>query len=255
MHRRKSRNSTKKFTRMKENNNITGKAHWDRYWSLYQYDKIPKKVVFEKFMPMLTKGDNFIEIGGFPGAFAACFSRRGVRDVTILDFCINQDMVRNLEKTNGLPDGAIRCIESDFFAFSTDKKYDIVFSSGFIEHFEDTRDVILRHVDLLSDKGQLLIILPNFLGLNGSLQQRFDRENLDAHNLQSMEIPRLKGIMQTSGLRDVSVEYIGKPMLWLEPKPEHRNRRKWVKMLSYGIKLFPIKGKLLSPYIAIYARK
>lgn len=240
---------------MKENNNITDKEYWDSYWSNYRYDSIPQKVVFEKFMPKLTWGQHFIEIGGFPGVFAAYFYQRGIRDVTILDFHINKDIVRNFEKINGLPEGTIQCIDSDFFAFSSDKKYDVVFSSGFIEHFKDTRDVISRHVELLSEKGQLLILIPNFLGLNGILQQQFDRENLEAHNLQSMEIPRLKKIMQSFNLHDVSIDYLGKPMLWLEPKPEHRNRRKWVKILSYAIKLFPVKGKLLSPYIAIYARK
>ncbi|NLX65469.1 MAG: methyltransferase type 12, partial [Bacteroidales bacterium] len=110
-------------------------------------------------------------------------------------------------------------------------------------------------VELLSENGQLLILIPNFLGLNGALQRRFDRENLEAHNLQSMQISYLKEIMQPFNLHDISVDYLGKPMVWLEPKPEHQKRRKWVKMLSYAIKLFPIKGRLLSPYIAIYARK
>jgi len=240
---------------MKKNNHITDKEYWDNYWSNYRYNKIPKKVPFEKFMPMLVKGETFIEIGGFPGIFATCFYQRGIHNVTILDFYINKDIVRNFEKINQLPEGTIQCIESDFFVLSPDKKYDVVFSFGFIEHFEDTGDVIGRHVDLLSEKGQLLILIPNLLGLNGKLQQRFDRENLAAHNLQSMEISYLKEIMQKFGLRDVSIDYMGKPMLWLEPKPEHQKRRKWVKMLSYAVKLFPIKGKLLSPYIAIYARK
>jgi len=240
---------------MKENNNITDKEYWDNYWRNYRYDKIPQKVVFEKFMPKLTWGQHFIEIGGFPGIFAAYFYRRGIHDVTILDFHIDKEIVRNFEKINGLPEGTIQCIDSDFFTFSSDRKYDIVFSSGFIEHFEDTQDAIRRHVELLSENGQLLILIPNFLGLNGELQRRFDKENLEAHNLQSMEILHLKEIMHSFNLHDLSIEYIGKPMLWLEPKPENRNRRKWVKMLSYALKLFPVKGKLLSPYIAIYARK
>lgn len=240
---------------MKENNSITDKEYWDKYWKNYQYDKIPKKVVFERFMPKLTRGINFIEIGGFPGVNAAYFYRRGIRDVTILDFHINKEIVRNFEKINDLPEGTIQCIDNDFFAFSSEKKYDVVFSSGFIEHFEDTRDAIARHIDLLSEKGQLLIIIPNFLGLNGELQRRFDRENLDSHNLQSMKISYLKEIMQSFNLYDVSVGYLGKPMVWLEPKPENQKRRKWVKMLSYALKLFPVKGKLLSSYIAIYARK
>lgn len=236
-------------------NPITDKEWWDNYWSNYRFDAIPQKVVFEKFMPAMSMAKNFIEIGGFPGVFAAYFHRRGIREVTILDFHLNEAVVRRFEELNGLPPGTIHCIESDFFAFSTEKRYDAVFSYGFIEHFEDTRDVIRRHVELLSETGQLLIVLPNFLGLNGSLQRRFDRENLEAHNLKSMELPFLKGIMQSFALRELTVEYIGKPMLWLEPKPENLPRARWVRPLSYAVKLFPIKGKWLSPFISIYARK
>ncbi len=236
-------------------NNFTDKAHWDTYWENYRYDKIPKKVVFSSFVPLLAKGKSFIEIGGFPGVYAAYFYQQGVQDVTILDFHTNDDIVRKFEEINNLPRGVIQCIESDFFAFNPEKKYDVVFSSGFIEHFEDTEDVIQRHVELLSEEGQLLILIPNFLGLNGSIQRRFDKANLDSHNLESMEIPRLKEIMRLFDLRDVSVDYIGKPMIWLEPKPENEKKRKWVKLLSYAIKLFPLKGRLLSPYIAIYARR
>jgi 2-polyprenyl-3-methyl-5-hydroxy-6-metoxy-1,4-benzoquinol methylase len=240
---------------MNDQNKITDEAHWDKYWANYRYDEIPKKVVFEKFMPRLCKGHSFIEIGGFPGLFSAYFYHHGIRDVTLLDFHMQTDIVRQLEKNNQLPENSIKCIHADFFSFTPEKKYDVVFSSGFIEHFEDTRDVIRRHVDLMSEQGQLLILIPNFLGLNGKIQQRFDQENLEAHNLKSMEIPYLKEIMQSFSLHDLSVSYIGKPMLWLEPKPGTQGKRKWIKRLSYFVKLFPVKGRWLSPFIAIYARK
>lgn len=240
---------------MQEDNKITDKEYWDNYWSNYQYDNIPQKLVFEKYMPLLTKGRNFIEIGGFPGLFAAAFYQRGVKDISILDFYINIDIVKNFEKKNNLPEGTIKCVESDFFDFNTDEKYDVAFSYGFIEHFEDTKDVIDRHIQLLSENGQLLILIPNFLGLNGKVQSIFDKQNLEAHNLNAMDIEYLNDLMQSFSLSNFSVEYIGKPMLWLEPKPENRYIRKWVKLLSYIIKLFPVKGKLLSPFIAIYAKK
>jgi hypothetical protein len=44
-------------------------------------------------------------------------------------------------------------------------------------------------------------------------------------------------------------------MVWIEPKPENLKKRKWVKLLSYLVKLFPIKGKFLSPFVAIYAER
>ncbi len=235
--------------------NITDQSHWETYWKNYRFDEIPRKVVFEKFISKLVQGENFIEIGGFPGIFAAYFHNLGIGEVSILDFHMDESVVRGLEKQYGLPENTIRCIRADFTNFRTEKKYDIVFSSGFVEHFQDTRDVISRHVDLLSDKGQLLILLPNFLGLNGKLQQRFDKENLNAHNLKSMEISHLRKIMSSFDLRDVSVDYIGKPMLWLEPKPQNMKYRKTVKRASLFLKLFPIKGRFLSPFIAIYAKK
>ena len=240
---------------MQVHNNITDKAHWDRYWSEFRYDKIPGKVVFSRFMKPLSAGKSFIEIGGFPGLYAAYFYNNGIPDVTLLDFHMNRDVVRNFERINRLPPNSIQCIHSDFFDFSSEKKYDVVFSSGFIEHFEDTADVIRRHVELMSEQGQLLIVIPNFLGLNGKIQQRFDRENLDAHNLRSMDIACLKQIMQTFDLQDLSVDYLGKPMVWLEPKPENKKWRRWIRLLSYILKLIPVKSKFLSPYIAIYARK
>jgi hypothetical protein len=131
----------------------------------------------------------------------------------------------------------------------------VVFSSGFIEHFEDTEDVIRRHVELLSEQGQLLIIIPNFLGLNGMIQKRFDRENLEAHNLRSMDINYLKQLMLSFNLKDLSVDYLGKPMVWLEPKSLNRRNGRWIKMLSYAIKLIPVKNRFFSPFIAIYARR
>lgn len=240
---------------MQDSNNITDQAFWDAYWRRYEYEQIPRKTLFERFMPLLTQGKSFIEIGGFPGVYAAYFFRHGIPDVTLLDFHLNREIVRNFEKRNALPENCIQCIHADFFNFSSEKKYDIVFSSGFIEHFQDTSDVIARHVELLSEKGQLLILLPNFLGVNGAIQRRFDRDNLDAHNLKSMEPAYLKKIMSGFPLRNISVTYIGKPMVWLEPKPENRKYKKWIKTFSYLCKLVPIKGRFLSPYIAIYARK
>ena len=71
-----------------------------------------------------------------------------------------------------------------------------------------------------------------------------------------MEIDRLKKIMATFSLKDLRVEYTRKPIVWLEPKAKTSLMiRRMVKMISYAIKLFPVKGKFLSPYIVIAARK
>jgi len=236
-------------------NNLTDRNFWKEYWKNYEYEKIPSKVPFNEFLSKLGNADNFIEIGGFPGVFSAYFYTKGCKEVSLLDFYIDENVVRGFEKINNIPENTIHCIESDFFTFKTDKKYDIVFSYGFIEHFEDTKDVIRRHTALLTDCGRLLIILPNFRGINGFVQYVFDRKNFLAHNLNCMKPALIKSIASDLGLKNVAVEYSRKPMVWLEPQASSAFIRKSVKLFSYVLKLFPIKCRLLSPYIVFYAEK
>jgi len=237
-------------------NNLTDRNYWKDYWQSYEYRKVPQKMFFDRYISLQMAGKSFIEIGGFPGTMPIYFYKKYQAAVSLLDFYIDKEMVVKLESTNEIPQGTVECIESDFFAFKAEKQYDIVFSFGFIEHFEDTQDVIKRHLNLLAPNGNLLIILPNFLGLNGRIQRRFDRENFEAHNLKSMEIPHLKEILRCFNLDNVCVEYNRKPIVWLEPKATVSPfLRKMVKMLSYALKFFPIKGRFLSPYIVISAKK
>jgi len=241
----------------KKENHLTDRNFWKEYWKNYEYERIPSKVPFEKFMPKLKNVDSFIEIGGFPGVFSAYFYTKGCKNVSLLDFYIDENIIRKFEKTNNIPENTIRCIESDFFTLQMNEKYDVVFSFGFIEHFEDTKDVIQRHTALLSDKNdsRLLIVLPNFRGVNGFVQYVFDRKNFRAHNLNSMKPALLKSIALDLGLKNIVVEYSRKPMVWLEPKASTAFIRKLVKLFSYVLKFFPVKCRLLSPYIIVYAEK
>jgi SAM-dependent methyltransferase len=206
-------------------------------------------------MSKFKEANSFIEIGGFPGVYAAYFYKQGCKEVSLLDFYIDNNRINSFEKISNIPKDTIQCIESDFFKFKTEKKYDIVFSCGFIEHFMDTKDVITRHISLLADNGSLLIIVPNFRGINGLVQYIFDRKNLRAHNLNSMKFSVLKDIITDLGLKNISIEYTRKPMVWLEPKVCTSFIRKAVKLFSHFLKLFPVKCRLLSPYIVVYAKK
>jgi len=239
------------------NNELTDRDYWATYWANYQYEKVPSNTIYDYLMPSLKGKSSFIEIGGFPGINAAYFYKNGFPDVTLLDFYIDRSIVSTFEQLNNLPENKIHCIESDFFKFESDRTYDVVFSLGFIEHFEDTQAVIERHVKLLSDNGRLLIILPNFRGINGCIQWLFDRKNLRLHNLESMKIDKLKAIMAQFPLSKWTIDYSRKPMVWLEPKPGIRYKlwRPVIRLFSHFLKLFPIKCRLLSPYIMIYAER
>lgn len=237
---------------------MTDRELWKAYWENRKSAAIPENPVYKRYIARNTGGGRtFIEIGGFPGLNAGYFYKHVCRDVTLLDFYIDREAVREVERQNHIPEGAIKVIEADFFEFNTDKRYDIVLSSGFIEHFQDTKDAIARHARLLAENGQMLIALPNLRGINGAVQYLFDRANLRIHNLGCMMPARLKQICEELGLKNIQVEYTRKPMVWLEPRPgwKAKAERALVRALSCALKLFPVKCRLLSPYIVISARK
>jgi len=231
-------------------NNLTDRDFWAKGWEDFRPSRVPNKTFFTKYIPKEVMGkSNFIEIGGFPGTYPVYFYQQFGLEVTLLDFYIDKNIIEQIEAVNHLPKDTIHCIEADFFTFKSEQKYDVVFSSGFIEYFQDTKDVIDRHIELLSKKGVLLILLPNFRGLNGWLNKIFSRKSYDAHNINSMRLDFLREIMQKTGLQNITIQYTSKPMLWLATK--NKIGKVLVKCGSHLLKLFPIPSRLLSPYIVI----
>ena len=84
--------------------NLTDRLFWKEYWQNYQYEKIPSKIPFKKFLPKLEHADSFIEIGGFPGVYSAFFYTKGCKNVSLLDFYIDEHIVRKFETINNIPE-------------------------------------------------------------------------------------------------------------------------------------------------------
>ena len=244
---------------MEDKDKLTGRNFWIEFWKKYTPKKIPHNVPFSKFLPNLKDGGNMIEIGGFPGIFTAYFYKNGIDNVSLLDYYIDENIVRRNEEINNIPPNTISCIETDFFTFKPEKKFDVVFSFGFIEHFENIEEVIHKHIELLSVNGRLMITLPNFRGLNGFVQKIFDKENLRAHNLNCMNPELLESIALNFGLKNVVVEYGGNPSIWLDESRNGVLICMLTKIINRTLNLLPpvrkvsTLGRFLSPYIFLYA--
>jgi SAM-dependent methyltransferase len=238
---------------------FTEKKTWEKYWENYIPQKITEENQFRSLFERLNDGNGvleFIEIGGFPGSFSIYFSKFKKYKTTLLDYFISQKVIDSLFAKNDIQKGEINVIETDFFSYSNDNSFDLVFSSGFIEHFDDTKNVIAKHVDLLKPNGKLILTLPNLTGLNGIVQKYLDKSNYAIHNINSMDINLLKDICKSLDLKNIEVDFYGKPMIWLESTaPQSTFTKKAIKILSLSLKIIPFKGKLFSPYIYILADK
>ncbi|MET1053724.1 MAG: class I SAM-dependent methyltransferase [Pedobacter sp.] len=246
-------------------NLLTDRQFWVDYWESKTglSVNIPADYLFHKELASIIstqKVKTAIELGGFPGYYAVFLKKYFKLDVTLLDYFVHQPVTNALLQANNLKESDIHIIETDLFNHTEKQQYDLVLSCGLIEHFNDTKDIIRRHIDFLKPGGTLLITLPNFRALNGWFQKSFDKDNYDKHNIACMDPQLLAAICRDSGLQVVQAKYFGHFSLWLE---NEQQKPAGVRLLKKSLwlagkvftKVFPFNSKQLSPYIILEARK
>ncbi len=239
---------------------LTDQAFWKDYWDHRDVRvTVGPKYLFHKLLRQYCGSQpirNSIEIGGFPGYFSVFLAKYCNVEPTLLDFYIDPAKVRQLCAANDVAFDRLEMIEHDFLSFQSERKYDLVFSCGLIEHFENYDELIARHVDLLAPGGRLFIEIPNLRGLNGWMQSRWDPQNLAIHNLDCMDPTRLRHVVQRHQLGNVQVGYYGRYGSWLE----QCDQKPWRVRAAYRTihyvcrkltRLVPVETRLFSPYIVI----
>jgi 2-polyprenyl-3-methyl-5-hydroxy-6-metoxy-1,4-benzoquinol methylase len=240
-----------------QNNKLTDKKYWDLGYEKFLFSAMPEnysivKKIFEKFKNT-TDGEVF-EIGCFPGRFLFHFGKLGyvLSGMDQTDFL--DGMVKWFNKNN-FKIGSF--FKEDIFKINLDKKYDIVFSSGFIEHFTNFDEVIKIHCGLVKDNGYIFITTPNF---SGSIQEKlhtiFDNENLEKHFLPSMNPDEWKKIIEDQGLKIIEYGYLGGFDFWVGNQKRSLLKKIIIKTIRVftPIRWFPNSNKY-SPEIYIIAQK
>ncbi|RZJ90401.1 MAG: class I SAM-dependent methyltransferase [Chryseobacterium sp.] len=246
-------------------NQLTDRGFWVNYWERKTglSVNIPSDYLFHDQLSQIIKKRNVktaIELGGFPGYYAVFLKKYLKIDVTLLDYFVHQPITDNLLRTNGLDGKDIHIIETDLFSYKPVQQYDLVLSCGLIEHFNDTADIINRHISFLKPGGTLFITLPNFKAINGWFQKQFDHENYDKHNIDCMNPELLATICRNAGLEVKQATYFGNFSIWLEDEQKKPFGVRIFKKVVWTLgkvftKLVPFNSRQLSPYIIIEAVK
>lgn len=246
-------------------NLLTDRDFWVKYWESKTNLSvvIPENYLFHQELANTVKKNKVktaIELGGFPGYYAVFLKKYLKLDVTLLDYFVHEPITRQLLQTNGLTATDITIIETDLFKYTPEQQYDLVLSCGLIEHFNDTADIIKRHIAFVKPGGTLFITLPNFKALNGWFQREFDRENYDKHNIDCMDPTLLAQICRDAGLEVIQARYFGRFSLWLENEQQKSFGVRLLKKTMWFVgkvltKVFPFDSKQLSPYILLEASK
>jgi SAM-dependent methyltransferase len=171
-------------------------------------------------------------------------------------------MARRLLDEQGVP-GEIH--ERDLFAENPDLegKADILFSNGFIEHFEDTVGTLVRMKSLMRPGGLIITVIPNFTGWLGRIQKFVHPEVYRMHII--MDVAELGRVHREAGFTTVEASYFGsvasEVAKYPNPAPLRlRILRKILKKITKACWLVfgttgwhPETGRL-SPYIAYVGR-
>lgn len=236
-------------------NELTDLSHWESEWGdieSAEWDNgflkfIPDMhtIINHEYNSILDHGEA-IEIGCFPGRYMRYFSREfnmKVRGVDFMPYKGKDSESESLEVT-----------VADFNEFTTNDRFDLVCSFGFIEHFNDLKGVIERHIDLAKSGGLILISVPNYsVGWRFFIKRIVDRQLFLTHNKDAMQVEHLKSILTLIPVKSFTIQHV----LFSQKLFNATSllRRKLGSLIRWGVQFFPFLDKALSGEILIIIEK
>ena len=244
--------------------NKDSKEYWEQKYATAE-PRIAQKedtvrLWIEQHFPPLANNEkkSCIEIGCYPGQYLSVFGELGY-ELYGVDYCTKVDLMAASLRKAGYAIGQFW--EDDFLSFDPQRKFDVVASFGFIEHFDNFGEVIEKHISLMDDRGYLVIEVPNFIGaFQHWFHFNFDRSNYDRHFIPAMDIGKWVDIFEKRNLRIIYKGYFGRLGFWTEDK----GRGPWQDMFLRVSKGYvgpllrmtlPKDKRLYSPYAGVIAQK
>jgi 2-polyprenyl-3-methyl-5-hydroxy-6-metoxy-1,4-benzoquinol methylase len=241
----------------------TEQAYWEAGSNLPIKARLPSRLnvdvlnVTRLLERHVRPGSRYIEIGCAPGKLLAWVASVLKAEATGLDYS-----APGIAKCRMLFDALelkINLYHDDFFNHHLLPAYfDVVTSFGFIEHFDDARPVVRKHLDLVKPGGVALIAVPNYGGIYGSLQRWCDSSNLELHNLEIMNPCALTALVDSLDVESMCAYPFGAMSPWLL-NLDKRLPRSVAKLVSLGVNamglLQPLTLGALAPLLVLEVRK
>jgi SAM-dependent methyltransferase len=166
---------------------LAGKDFWEGFWHRQDARRFAGLSHFQHRMTGLllkyvAPGTSVCEIGCGGSTWMPLLAQRGA-DVWGIDYSDAGIALarRNLDRL-GTAATLVQADVRDPHALPAER-FDVIFSSGFIEHFDDAARVLTVIAGWLRPSGVIVTLVPNFVGPWGRLQRRVDPELFSKHTL------------------------------------------------------------------------
>ena len=187
-----------------------GKNYWNSIWEklppVERYDGpgYEQHPVLSRFLSHAGAGDA-IEIGCGTGNYMIYMNKEFGYRVDGIDYSDHMEYVRANLSYNGIQNAGL--YNADFFEFVPPKRYDLVLSGGFAEHFDDYHLVVKKHAEWAKPGGLVVIIVPNLTHIHRLLCGWFAPETLRIHRFPLMRRAVMRQTLEKVGLRVLHCEY------------------------------------------------
>jgi 2-polyprenyl-3-methyl-5-hydroxy-6-metoxy-1,4-benzoquinol methylase len=210
---------------------LTDAAHWDKQWWTAQR---PRKLSWlyrdqdyetvRLIRRAAGKNAAIAEVGGGGSRLLPYLARKLGTPVFGTDFSLKGcRLLRANLKLQGV-EGHVVC-EDLLQSSVAEGTFDVVYSAGVIEHFEDQPGVVAAHLRLVKPGGWLILTAPNLAGVQGRIFCRLAPPLWAKHLVLSHD--GLAEIFRGLGLREVRSGYLGSFFLRVGRDPQWTGVREW----------------------------
>ncbi len=204
------------MTTARDGGKVVESDYWENRWSVYRPPiySVPPAMhdVLAQHLPVQPLWTVF-EVGCAPGRNLVYFHKEFKYRVAGVDYVKSLDSTWATLAANGVMDAKL--YQADFFDFESRLDYDVVYSGGFVEHFEDFMPAIRRHAALVRREGYLVISVPNYTHLQYLLHSVFDGPNLRNHRFEIMKPAVLRSAVTACGLDVLACGPVGTFDFWI----------------------------------------
>jgi 2-polyprenyl-3-methyl-5-hydroxy-6-metoxy-1,4-benzoquinol methylase len=151
----------------------------------------------------------FLEVGCGGGRWLAYFKTTFGYEIYGIDYSMKGcELARKVANSAGISEKNIQC--KDLLAFANEgREFDVVFSDGFLEHFENPAEVVGLIDCLVKPGGTLITIIPNLTGLHKLLIKYLGREKAIFSYHRAIRLQELYDIYLQLGYRRIKGRCIG----------------------------------------------
>jgi SAM-dependent methyltransferase len=219
-----------------------------RYHRLDQYNNYRFDKLFKEILP---KNENFkiLEIGAAHSSWLIYWAQEFHYVPFGIEYTKNGAELgqANLDFFN--IEGKL--FEGDFFDKDAEfrkQKYNVIFSYGFIEHFDNVEEILIDTYNLLEDDGYVITVVPNIEGIWGKISQKIHPEIYNIHKVVNQET--FKTFDSLTG-KNLFNKYFGTFFIYvLAINIKNRVLRKIIYYFHNTLKILniTIESKFASPY-------